>query len=64
MRCPKCNNIYSDEYRFCPYCGEGEPEPKVCANCNEEFSAKFTYCPKCGKKLMTKAEIAKLYEWI
>ena len=36
MECPNCNKNYDDEFRFCPFCGEAQPEPKICTKCEFE----------------------------
>ena len=60
MNCPNCNKIYDDDFKFCPYCGEEKPEPKICPNCELELSTKFHFCPECGTKLAEKEDIADI----
>lgn len=55
MKCPNCNKTYDDNFRFCPYCGEKKPEPKICTNCIMELSVEFSFCPECGTKLVSKS---------
>lgn len=56
MKCPKCNKNIDDDFKFCPYCGEKKPSPKICPNCELEHNAKFSFCPECGTQLIIKSE--------
>ena len=56
MKCPNCNKTYNDDFKFCPYCGEGKPEPKICPNCELEHNAEFIFCPECGTQLTEKTK--------
>lgn len=56
MKCIKCKETYDDEFKFCPYCGEEKPAPKICPNCKLEPNVEFSYCPECGEKLNNKKE--------
>ena len=56
MECPNCNKTYDDEFKFCPYCGEKKPEPKICPNCKLEPSIEFSFCPECGTELISKSQ--------
>ena len=60
MKCIKCKETYDDDFKFCPYCGEKKPAPKICPNCKLEPKIEFNFCPKCGTELIEKEKIA---EW-
>ena len=60
MECPNCNKTYDDEFKFCPYCGEKKPEPKICPNCEMEPSTEFNFCPECGTELVSKSQWEEL----
>lgn len=60
MKCPNCNKTYDEEFKFCPYCGEEKPKPKICPNCNLEQNAEFTYCTECGTELIEKEESMRM----
>ena len=62
MECPNCNKIYSNSFKFCPYCGEKKPDPMVCINCHTEYYEKYSFCPECGVELVTKEEYDILEE--
>ena len=36
MKYIKCKEIYDDDFKFCPYCGEKKPEGKICLGCKYE----------------------------
>ncbi|WP_295594309.1 zinc ribbon domain-containing protein [uncultured Methanobrevibacter sp.] len=57
MECPKCNRTYEDDFKFCPYCGEEKPKPKICPKCKLEPPIEFSFCPECGEKLVTQDEL-------
>lgn len=59
MECPNCNKIYDDDFKFCPYCGEKKPDPKICPVCEIEHDIKFNFCTECGEELITKKEYEK-----
>ena len=44
-RCENCNNTYSDDFTFCPKCGDKLIE-KQCTN--SKTIAKRMFCPNCG----------------
>lgn len=54
MECPNCNKTYDDDFKFCPYCGEKKPEPKICPNCELRPKLEFNFCPECGTELIKK----------
>ena len=54
MKCMKCKEIYNDDFKFCPYCGEEKPKPKICPNCELEPNVEFSFCPECGTELVNK----------
>ena len=60
MECPKCNKTYDDDFKFCPYCGEEKPKPKICPNCELEPSVEFSFCPECGTELISKSQWEEL----
>ncbi len=60
MECPNCNKTYDDDFKFCPYCGEEKPKPKICPNCELEPSVEFSFCPECGTKLVSKSQWEEL----
>ena len=61
MECRRCNRTYDDDFKFCPYCGEEKPEPKICPICGFEPTVEFIFCPECGASLISKFELAQIY---
>lgn len=44
--CPKCSTKVSEEFKFCPGCGEKlKPE---CVSCGAELKSEWKCCPSCG----------------
>ena len=62
MKCMKCKEIYNDDFKFCPYCGEEKPKPKICPNCELEPNVEFSFCPECGTELEEKLKEEKFLE--
>lgn len=61
MECPNCYRTYDNGFKFCPYCGEKKPEPKICPNCKfRTFDEEFMFCPECREKLILKTEYERL----
>ena len=60
MKCPKCKETYDDNFKFCPYCGEEKPAPKICPNCELEPNVEFSFCPECGTELVSKSQWEEL----
>ena len=56
VKCINCKETYDDEFKFCPYCGEEKPAPKICPNCKLEPNVEFSFCPECGEGLINKKE--------
>jgi len=49
--CPKCGDMLSNTYAYCPWCGEkGIPGPK-CKKCHGELHPKFNSCTTCGQSV-------------
>jgi type IV pilus assembly protein PilB len=44
--CPSCRGVLSQEYEYCPSCGEFVGEH--CAKCHRRLNADWTFCPGCG----------------
>lgn len=51
--CGKCLTDVSDDFVFCPSCGE--QLKKVCFYCKRSFDEKWDICPYCGKAQKPKA---------
>ena len=64
MKCIRCKETYDDDFKFCPYCGERKPDPKICPICEIEHDIKFNFCTECGEELITKKEYEKKLEEI
>ena len=58
LECPNCNEIYDDDFDFCPYCGNASNH-KSCPECGFK-SNDFNFCPKCGIELLTETELKQL----
>lgn len=46
--CSHCGATTSEEFEFCPHCGENVKE--VCADCNAELKKEWKCCPVCGNE--------------
>lgn len=48
MICQKCNQQFSDNYPFCPYCGEKSVRDNTCSKCGKQYSYEYSFCPYCS----------------
>ena len=62
MKCIKCKENYDDDFKFCPYCGEKKPIPKICPKCELEPNSGYSFCPECGTKLVFKFQLERIRE--
>jgi RNA polymerase subunit RPABC4/transcription elongation factor Spt4 len=46
VTCPHCGTQTSENYKFCPQCGEKVKEE--CASCGTELNKEWKCCPACG----------------
>lgn len=53
-KCPKCDYVIKEEYKFCPNCRQ--ELKKNCISCNMELKPEWTICPYCGKDQESKIE--------
>jgi RNA polymerase subunit RPABC4/transcription elongation factor Spt4 len=44
--CPSCKDVLSQEFEFCPSCGDFVGEH--CRSCRRRMSAVWAFCPHCG----------------
>ena len=52
--CPSCGATIKETVKFCPECGEKQPEKKIdkfCPECGAKVKAGSKFCPECGAKL-------------
>ena len=49
--CVKCGASIASNVKFCPECGEKQPQAKFCPNCGTKLSDSAKFCPECGEKL-------------
>jgi type IV pilus assembly protein PilB len=45
--CPACSTVLSQDYEYCPTCGEFVGEH--CQSCKRRVSAQWAFCPHCGE---------------
>ena len=64
VECPNCNRNYGDDFKFCPYCGEEKPKPKICPKCELEPNSQFSFCPECGTELIEITEYVKIISFM
>lgn len=55
MRCSECDNVISNDAKFCPYCGRITVTcVRTCSACLHELPEQCCkYCPYCGNHLVT-----------
>lgn len=46
--CNKCKKTFSNEFEFCPMCGDKLEAQIECPNCKKVFDIDFKFCPYCG----------------
>ncbi|MBU1231825.1 MAG: SPFH domain-containing protein [Proteobacteria bacterium] len=46
--CPDCQNMISDDARFCPLCGHQQLVLSQCVNCGKNLGPNAKFCSKCG----------------
>jgi membrane protease subunit (stomatin/prohibitin family) len=53
-KCVKCGATIKANAKFCPECGEKQPDDvaktKFCSNCGAKIKADAKFCPECGHK--------------
>ena len=49
--CPSCGNRVAADAKFCPNCGQAQPQAKFCPECGARCEAGSKFCVNCGKKL-------------
>lgn len=48
ITCSSCGREITDEYQFCPSCGQSTVSDKACLACSEVIPIDFAFCPHCG----------------
>ena len=53
MKCPNCQTVNPEDFRFCQECGQKLAKPQFCPSCGNPNPKESKFCSECGHSFQT-----------